>query len=411
MLDKPLDQITVEDIAELRERGVYESEVLEFKSDLPGDGGRPNAWNAGGGISQTARDGLLREIVAFANAQGGTLILGITETREKPARAERITPVGRVHDLADRLQEAARVCIEPPLGALQVRGIATRGETEGVVLLRTAASLAGPHRIASEGHAFIRRGPSSVKMTIREIQDLTLDLARGADRLEALFANRMSLFTEWLETSPTEVGAYRITGVPLGRFAGLPRMLPDGRNPIVSGRSRHRVLIGDAQIECEAPPHGAMRPIIRGLRFYSQDNSTQLEVYQTGLVDMWSRTELTNGMHLHLNWILGSYLLVLDYLQSIRTASNSPDFEFGLELSLAGHTNVAQYGGGTRPLSQLVIGLPDNMHKWQLKPPITFPRAPSRAPSDHAALINLVLRDLADAAGDGLPWPELRLPA
>jgi len=81
---------------------------------------------------------------------------------------------------------------------LQVRGIVT-DETSccGVVLFRTVASPQDPHRVAGDGHAFIRRGASSGKMTMREIQDLTLDLSRGSDRLDALFEQRAVGFDGW----------------------------------------------------------------------------------------------------------------------------------------------------------------------------------------------------------------------
>lgn len=358
MLTKAFDQIIAADIEGLCERGVYESQTLEFKQDLPGDGGRADAWNAGGKISPTARDGLLREIVAFANAQGGTLILGIAETKEKPPRAESITAVSRIHELADRLQEAARACIEPPLGALQVRGIVTSGEREGVVIFRTSASLAGPHRVAGDGHAFIRRGPSSVQMTMREIQDLTLDVARGAERLESIFAHRTSSFTQWVQTSATEVGAFRITGVPLGSFPGVPDIIAQGRTPRVRGRSRHLVLIDGASVDCAAPPHGGVRPIVRGFRLHAQDDATRIDVYQSGLVDMWSRHAPVGGKHFYIGWLLGSYLLVLDLIESLRTVASSPDFEFALEFALAGHTVTPRFGGEQYPFQGWFLAPP-----------------------------------------------------
>ena len=137
-----------------------------------------------GQLTAYARDRLFREVIAFANAQGGTLVLGAEETREKPPRAANICPLPRIHDLATRMEDAAHACIDPVLPGLRVRGIETGSPGEGVVIFRTLASPIGPHRVASDGHAYIRRGASSVKMTMREIQDLTLDLARGVDRCQ-----------------------------------------------------------------------------------------------------------------------------------------------------------------------------------------------------------------------------------
>ena len=117
----------------------------------------------------------------------GTLILGIEETEDEPPRAATVRAVPRVHDLAMRLEEAAHACIEPRLPALQVRGVVTDDAGGGVLIFRVSPSPVGPHRVNSDGHAYIRRGARTVKMTMREIQDLTLDLARGAERIDALF--------------------------------------------------------------------------------------------------------------------------------------------------------------------------------------------------------------------------------
>src|ERR1700747_705791 len=94
----------------------------------------------------------------------------------------------------------------------------------GVLIFCVTPSPAGPHRVASDGHAYIRRGASSVKMTMREIQDLTIDLLRGADRLESIFRERHAAFKESLDFVNTEHGACRITAVPLGAFPGIPRV-------------------------------------------------------------------------------------------------------------------------------------------------------------------------------------------
>jgi hypothetical protein len=40
---------------------------------------------------------LLREVIAFANAQGGNVIVGMDETRDDPPRAAAICPLPRIH--------------------------------------------------------------------------------------------------------------------------------------------------------------------------------------------------------------------------------------------------------------------------------------------------------------------------
>jgi hypothetical protein len=112
MIDKPLDQIAASDITELTDHGgAHESVTLEFKQELPGRDGRADPWLTGREFTSYARDSIFREVVAFANARRGTLILGVSETDDLPPRAAAVLPIPRVHDLAARLEDAARACI------------------------------------------------------------------------------------------------------------------------------------------------------------------------------------------------------------------------------------------------------------------------------------------------------------
>jgi len=114
-IDKNFDQITAVDVSTLCTEAAYESQLLEFKRELPADRDRPDPWPAGGNFTASARDQLLREVVAFANAQGGTVIVGIEETKDDPPRAAVIRPIPRIHDLATRMADAGRACIDPVL--------------------------------------------------------------------------------------------------------------------------------------------------------------------------------------------------------------------------------------------------------------------------------------------------------
>jgi predicted HTH transcriptional regulator len=99
-------------------------------------------------IGDRARDGILPEIVGFANARGGTLVLGVAETKDKPPRAHAIEPLPRIGELSRRFEDQARSCIDPPLTRLQARAIDT-GDGKGVIIFRVGASRAAPHRLST----------------------------------------------------------------------------------------------------------------------------------------------------------------------------------------------------------------------------------------------------------------------
>ena len=408
MIDKNIEQVTPEDITNLYADGVYENQLLEFKRDLPAERNRPDPWLTGGDFTAYARDRLLREVVAFANAQGGTVIVGMDETTDEPPRAAAICPLPRVHELATRMENAARACIDPVLPGLQISGIEVGGGPgEGVLLFRTGPSPAGPHRVANDGHAYIRRGASSVKMTMREIQDLTLDLARGADRLEGVFRQREAALKESLEFVNTEHGACR-TAVPLGGFPGIPRLSGNPNDfPI---RNRFRVNFG-IDLDLAGPSGDRFRQIVRGFRWSKEDNSVRYEVYESGLIDLWYRHAPTDGqirVHFYIGWLLGAYLSVLDAVDRARTMAGVPEWEFADEFVLDGITGAPRHGGGKVPLGALAIGRFNEPYEMGRigELPVRFPRIPYRSHQDREAVLNLVFADLVDAMGgpraDGL---------
>jgi hypothetical protein len=401
MIDKNFEQITPDDITKMAADGVYENQFLEFKRDLPGERGRPDPWSTGGDFTAYARDQLLREVIAFANAQGGTVILGIDETPEDPPRVAAICPIPRVHDLATRMQNAARACIDPVLPGLQIRGIEMGGvASEGVLLFRTGPSAAGPHRIANDGHAYIRRGASSVKMTMREIQDLTIDLLRGADRLDSVFRERGASFKESLEILNTEHGACRITAVPLGGFPGVPRL--SGNPDDFPITTRFRANLG-TDVDFTGPSLDRFRQIVRGFRWTKDDNSVRFEVYESGLIDLWYRQPPVDRSRVHfsIGWLLGAYLSVLDAVDTARIMANAPGWEFAVEFILDGITGAPRHGGGKVPLGELRIGglsVPQEIGRID-ELPTRFPRVPYRSRADREIVLNFMWADLIDAMG------------
>jgi hypothetical protein len=400
MLTKPFDQITADDIHDLCTRKAYENQLLEFKRELPAERNRPDPWLKGGDFTAYARDRLYREAVAFANAQGGTLVLGIEETKDKPPRAAAILPLPRIHDLATRMGDAASACIDPVLPGLQIRGIEVGTAGEGVLIFRVLASPLGPHRVASDGHAFIRRGASSVQMTMREIQDLTLDLARGAERLDTIFRERASRFQEWWQGVSGQNGVCRITAVPLGGFPGLPRLSGDPNAfPI---RTHFRAKYGSADVDLAGPSLGGFRQIIRGLRKYEHEGAARIDIFESGLIDLWyCHPPIASGHHFFIGWLLGGYLSVLDAIDTARAMANVPEWEFAVEFTLDGTTGLPGADGRKVRLGALSIGAFNDPHSKSLieELPVGFPRIPYWNRRDREMILNIVLNDLIDAAG------------
>ena len=93
VLSKSAEQIGPEDIHSLIESNVPEGQHIEFKETLPAENKSVDPWiRTGGkkGIGKYARNCLLEEGVAFANAYGGAIAIGIGESSSEPPIASNI---------------------------------------------------------------------------------------------------------------------------------------------------------------------------------------------------------------------------------------------------------------------------------------------------------------------------------
>jgi hypothetical protein len=132
-------------------------------------------------------------LTAFANAEGGTLVLGLHETTDDPRRAERLDPLPNCEGLARRILDASEDIVEPRLRSIEARALPADKAGNGYdVVLRVGKSAAGPHRLRSTKEFYIRRGERAAKMDVREIKDLTLDLARTGDRIVGFIVTNLS---------------------------------------------------------------------------------------------------------------------------------------------------------------------------------------------------------------------------
>ena len=219
VLTKPADRIGPGDIQALIAENVPESALIEFKESLPArSSGDPDPWMQGDGkIGDRARNEILKEVVAFANAYGGALALGIAEDGAKPPVAANVAPLPCCAELAERFRQMFGSCVDPPLPSLDIVSVPTNGDS-GVVVFRTIRSRRGPHRVKPTLECPVRRDDRCEALSMREIQDMTLNLARGTERLDRRLRERSEKFEkefERLET-PGDAFGFRMTAVPVG---------------------------------------------------------------------------------------------------------------------------------------------------------------------------------------------------
>ena len=235
IFSKPVHEIKLRDIEELIEAKVPEGQQIEFKEELPfkedekdkkdevntGAKDRPrDPWYEGKNISREAKQKLSEEVVAFANAQGGTLLLGIKESSNKPPIAAEITPLPRCVELADRLGNVFRDSVEPSIPMIKVFGVPVKKGGEGIVIIRVGRSRLAPHWAKRKDalSCKIRRADQSDQMTMWEVQNMTLNVSRGLERFERRLQERSERFQQEFHNlkTPEEAFGIRLTALPVG---------------------------------------------------------------------------------------------------------------------------------------------------------------------------------------------------
>jgi hypothetical protein len=401
---KAINLVTAADITELRAQTWPEGYQVEFKETLPHKTGGVDPWLRGqASIGDYARDEILAEVIAFANSQGGSVIVGIAETPDNPPRAAKVVALPRVGDLARRFEDQARSCIDPPLPRLQIRPIETDGHGKGVLVFRTSPSRAAPHRLTTTRDSYVRRGTSTVRMTMREIQDMTLNVARGLAGIDATFRERRNAFREWAGNQKQNA-AYRVTALPLvdlpdpGRLYGKPGLFPP------SGR-KFKAAVGGRPVDL--PLRVAMagvieRPLLRGVVQSGSypSGSSRWSIYQSGLSDLWISVPPTMyhdqiTLTLHHSEILGAAASSLSLIDDYRSQIGASDAEYGIEIEICRFDTII-----TRPLiycDLIELSGIERSEIWQLD--VLIPPFPVGSRSEFSNLLATIDVDIWDALG------------
>ena len=421
ILSKPSDEITAADVQALVDTSSQENDRLEFKAALPASKGTPDPWTAGKShIGEYAKTQLLREAIAFANAYGGALVLGISEDSNGIANGSH--PVPRCKELADRLRLVFRDCVEPQLPHVEVFGIETSG-TDGFVIIRVGKSRLAPHRSTRTLECTIRRADRCEPMAMREIQDMTLNVSRGLQRMDDELSHRSQLFSREFRClqTPDEAYGLRFTAIPVADDVWTGKLLADHnlsqrfRPPPVrvhrktAGQDRPQILQGVGEIL--GARHGIWVPRLRAARSEHRIRSwfagdvinciSYRELHfngmiELGLLSVHSETDDHGKQHsyrLHYEVPAVEFATLVAWAHHVRVESGAPTAEYVVDVQIKTTgtcelVNTAAFLG--QPFGSLDTGS------------TLFPRYSFGDQSEIPTLLNAFEQDFLNAFGQDL---------
>jgi Putative DNA-binding domain len=418
MVGKPLREIDQNDLLLLCKKSWREDEQFELKQDLPSKGGL-DSWHTAGTISPYARDKILAEVVAFANSYGGDVVIGMAESGDKPAAAERLSPIPNCVDLAERLNDQARSCIEPPIPSLRTHPVVTAQDGSGVVIVRVSRSRLAPHRLWQDKgirECYHRVGTRTERMTMRQIQELTFSIARGTDSVVARLQALQQDCGRWAGADSTHDDVRRL----ILRVAAVPASAEIYINPVhgiealrPTARSYHlKFPNGSEEVILVPRPPYAWRPIVRGTEATKEDPRAQMsgrssrsrmQLFCDGAITYtWVYDEDTSALRadhaLFPGWLFGLVANAMETAHRIRTVSSasSIDYAMDVEVQTTAELTVAQIGSlATTTVPQGSIGL--------------LPRYSVGPRDSWQEVFNLIVSDFLDAIGNEGPRFKLHV--
>ena len=148
---------------------------LDFKRE------QPRSDNSG-------RNELAADVSAMANSGGGDIILGVDEDADGCASA--VNPfAGNPDQEALRLLDVLMSAVEPRMPGLQVQSIPVAGGS--VFVVRVPQSWAGPHRVRTNQHFYIRESSRKRPLDVPEIRGLFLRSDSQAQKVRDFRTERL----------------------------------------------------------------------------------------------------------------------------------------------------------------------------------------------------------------------------
>jgi hypothetical protein len=240
-------------------------------------------------------------------------------------------------------------------------------------------------------------------MTVREIQHLTLELARTGDRIEELFAERLRAEKSQYRTLPyggAEPSLIRLTAVPT-----IPQRIENItlRPELWWAGSSSAAKLGGHDIECPYPFREFENSAYVRLRGFESrlfdDHGLVRLLRDDGLVETTliiagaraERAKQDGKQPLFAGWVLSLAIGTIFQINHLRTKLAWDHVEFGLEFSVRCREPMA-----------FVDFLKDHYKIGNGGPllPLTFPRYSVRNSADSMdATITALLRDLYNSSG------------
>jgi predicted HTH transcriptional regulator len=185
MIHKKLEDISIDDINSLIENEISESRDLEYKRELHFD-------------KKEAKQELLLDLCAFANAVGGDLIVGmeVYDEGEKKGLPREIIPITgeSLDDYKQRIENLVRDCVEPRLRIYLQEILPEKGKGF-ILVIRVPQSFEAPHMVKGTSRFYVRTSVGKEPLDVYGIRNAFLASSSYEEQIRNWRNDRLAKIT------------------------------------------------------------------------------------------------------------------------------------------------------------------------------------------------------------------------
>jgi len=173
ILDKPLSEITEEELNFLVSEKISEGKNIDYKLELYSN-------------SPKDKKEFLADITSFANSAGGYLLIGVEEKKGIPIKISGLKDIDTDHE-NQWMENLIRTSIEPRIANIQIQPIYLKNKNI-VLVIKIPKSWSGPHVVKHEKHwrFYSRNSVGKYPLDVAEV--------RTAFNLSESFIDRVQSF-------------------------------------------------------------------------------------------------------------------------------------------------------------------------------------------------------------------------
>jgi hypothetical protein len=243
-----------------------------------------------GGEKREVYKEFLKDITAFANAQGGDVLIGVDEpSEEKPVEAQ-IIGIASAESVAQDLERLSSGAVDPRIPDLLIVPVRLSSGKE-IIMVHIPPSLSRPHMVNYQGHRafYIRHSESSFPMTTHEVRESVLSSFSAE---QAALHRSQEKETEVSRYLASDLPYFVINSVPLISFDQQIAVFDSKIKKILCDESRSAEF-GNRYFSLSTSE--SPRACIEGVQTFDRvtDPSWILELHRSGFFHLWYKNTLT----------------------------------------------------------------------------------------------------------------------